>query len=152
MKRQIRRGVFETNSSSCHSVSFEPKTEDKYDMNLDINDEDFVEVKLGEFGWEFGAYSDSETKLSYITTMAMLGSNTRDDLRKINEVVKEVMCCDGIIVLEPKNSWGDSICYIDHQSMYSDIDEFLEDNAGGVSLEEYIFNPQYVLITDNDNH
>lgn len=153
MKRQIRRGVFETNSSSCHSVSFEPETneESQYDMDLEINDEDLVEVKLGEFGWGYDEYTDSKTKLSYITTMAKCGFNEKSDIEKINTVVADVMDCDGILILEPKNSWGDA-WYIDHQSVYDNIDDFLDMKAGGASLDEFIFNPKYKLIIDNDNH
>ena len=55
MKKQIRRGVFETNSSSMHSLSIHRMgiyTPIKYD---DIQDDDnMLHIEFGEFGWGLG--------------------------------------------------------------------------------------------------
>ena len=58
---QIRRGVFETNSSSTHSVSISHKNSSYYDpssLNVFIDEYDNkVHVKFGEFGWEVESYN-----------------------------------------------------------------------------------------------
>ena len=50
MKRQIRRKVFETNSSSMHSLTVEKKGITEY-LHVD-EDENKVIVNFGEFGWD----------------------------------------------------------------------------------------------------
>ena len=49
MKRQIRRGVFETNSSSTHAICIA-----KGDYNLSKH----IDFTIGEFGWENNEYDD----------------------------------------------------------------------------------------------
>ena len=60
MKIQIRRGVFETNSSSVHSISiikdnFKGSLPSQFTINCD-----------GEFGWEVKTYDDTESKAAYL--------------------------------------------------------------------------------------
>lgn len=59
MKVQIRRSVFETNSSSTHSISIIKKS------NLD-EFPDTVVFDNGEFGWEFEIYYDTTSKAEYL--------------------------------------------------------------------------------------
>ena len=60
MKTQIRRGVFETNSSSVHSVSI---VKDNFKCSLPKK---FVINCDGEFGWEWDTYDDSASKAAYL--------------------------------------------------------------------------------------
>ena len=60
----IRHGVFETNSSSTHSISIDDK-----EFLLDtlvVNSSGNVEIEVGEFGWEQDTYRDASTKASYL--------------------------------------------------------------------------------------
>lgn len=160
MKRQIRRGVFETNSSSTHSF-----THGNTYNNIVVNDEDnCVHTDLGEFGWEIETYYDSATKLAYILLAAasftghsfwyfgdtgfdeMLESfKETEEYKRIEEAVRNYMNCDGIVVDE------DSEGYIDHQSLeYDSFDNWLDD-TGATSVEDFIFG-SVVLHTDNDNY
>jgi hypothetical protein len=158
VKRQIRRNVFETNSSSTHSFSHGGAFN-----NIIVEDDGFVHTNLGEFGWEIRNYYDSEAKLAYILLVAAsftdhsfwyfengfneeLKSFKCTDLYKdIEDVVKDHMNCDGIEI--NKNSEG----YIDHQSLeYDSFNEWLYD-TGASSIEDFIFG-DIVLHTDNDNH
>ena len=88
MKTQIRRSVFETNSSSTHSISIvrEP-TNIHFPTTLEFN--------VGEFGWEWKTYSDYLSKASYLYTAILyntcLESNTElsDGKQKCRAMVNE---------------------------------------------------------------
>ena len=160
MKRQIRRSVFETNSSSTHSFTY-GNTHNSLVVN---NEDNCVHTDLGEFGWEVETYCDSATKLAYILLAAanftshsfwyfgdtgfdeMLESfKETEEYKRIEEAVKSYMNCDGIVIDE--NSEG----YIDHQSLeYNSFDSWLDD-TGASSVEDFIFG-NVVLHTDNDNY
>ena len=162
--KQIRRGVFETNSSSTHSVTVN-HDEGLSPFYLYVSEDGYVHAEFGEFGWEVWDYTDQETRLSYLLTMArhLTGCNeaywdddatdegdiknfidTRE-FERINEVVAEYGKCKGI--------WLDaSSGYIDHQSRedYRTIDEFLGEYD--TDIREFIFGAGVTLHTDNDNH
>ena len=154
--KQIRNNIFETNSSSIHSVSIrgcnkneytEPDEEEiKYSLNYDESD-NYLHACLGEFGWEIESYDMPCEKLSYLLTMICAtsgidtwwGDKKEDELREelsenecfkeLNEKLIELSGTNGIYV-------DDMEGYIDHQSSenYSDAKEFLA-NKG--------FNPLY---------
>ena len=160
MKRQIRRSVFETNSSSTHSFTY-GNTHNSLVVN---NEDNCIHTDLGEFGWEVETYCDSATKLAYILLAAasftshsfwyfgdtgfdeMLESfKGTEEYKRIEEAVRNYMNCDGIVIDE--NSEG----YIDHQSLeYDSFDNWLDD-TGASSVEDFIFG-NVVLHTDNDNY
>ena len=60
MKTQIRRGVFETNSSSVHSISI---TKDDFNGSLPSQ---FTIACNGEFGWEVDDYDSPMDKAAYL--------------------------------------------------------------------------------------
>ena len=60
MKTQIRRGVFETNSSSVHSISI---VKNKFNGSLPLK---FIVDCDGEFGWGADTFDDSSSKAAYI--------------------------------------------------------------------------------------
>lgn len=158
MNRQIRRSVFETNSSSTHSFTYGNTYND-----LVVDDFDnCVHTSLNEFGWEVETYYDSTTKLDYILLAAANftdhsfwwhdGSFEEEfesfkktkEYQMIEEAVKNVMNCDGIVIEDRAEG------YIDHQSLeYSSFDEWLDDTYAD-SVEDFIFGG-VVLHTDNDN-
>ena len=158
--RQIRRCVFETNSSSTHSVSI--KKTNKVDRNeMYVREDGYIHVSLGEFGWEIYDYTDQATKLSYLVTMVYMTTHTwwnanenlsdaiqrlMDDaaFKEISNVVAKHAKCNGVIVDLDVDG------YIDHQSLYGSVRSFLD--AYGITIKEFIFNPNIVLHTDNDNH
>ena len=109
MKTQIRHGVFETNSSSCHSLSIKKSRGDyKYDQLKRWVDEDdnTIHIGFGEFGWECKEYTDPFVKLEYALTM-VVETECRDikdvneffetdGFNEINDLIKRVCDCDGI--------------------------------------------------------
>lgn len=167
MKRQIRRSVFESNSSSTHSLQI--SINDTW-STLEVDEfENKVITEFGEFGWEVCNYRDAATKLSYIVTMlaethedccSMEELYETEDFKLINDTVAEHCHCDGIIIDSnivvseylwdgKVHKYGDHDGYIDHQSVMS-ISNLLDEY--GCTMEEFIFNTGVVLHTDNDNH
>lgn len=56
--------AFETNSSSCHSISI---TNDSQLNDIPIPDENGnISLYGGEFGWEYEVYSDFYSKAAYL--------------------------------------------------------------------------------------
>ena len=72
--KQIRRKVFETNSSSTHSITIAKKTEIK-EKNIPRNSKsiylvkEFGDVDGGECEYDLNAHMDEEDKLRYIVNM-----------------------------------------------------------------------------------
>lgn len=171
MKKQIRRGVFETNSSSTHSLTI--KNGNLNDSNLHIDYDNMLEVDFGEFGWEVCNYSDQYTKLQYILTMCACTEGRKcitpeefyetDGFKSISSAIASYCHCDGIRVREDcirTSHWDycnedylDFDGYIDHQSVedYSSVADFLEQNNIS-SVEDFIFNDGIIVHTDNDNY
>lgn len=184
MKRVIRRGVFETNSSSTHSVTVIGK--DSYRFGIYEGDvpEIFTDFKVdprynkilvdfGEFGWGPAAYNDPMIKLSYALTMVAVteahnisSSNlffVTKGFKDINDLIADKFNCSGIFIdsdinisnygTDDKPSYYISIDgYIDHQSgsdRYDSLDSFLNDYD--ISLEDFIFDKNVILIISNDN-
>lgn len=166
--KTIRNNVFETNSSSSHSLCIKANNE-LSDSYLTVDDIDnHVHVEFGEFGWGYERTTDQYDKLSYLVTMLVEtegnGCKSIQDLYKtegfnaINKVIKEYCKCDGIIIdsVVGPASWNENYLvhdgYIDHQSCedYSTVQGFLNDY--GITVEQFIFNSDVILIIDNDNY
>lgn len=175
--KTIRHNVFETNSSSTHSVSVSHKITSLYGSDC-LNDyidyfDNKVHVRFGEFGWEIESYALPYDKLQYVVTMLVEteGNNITsvDDLwetegfKLINDAVADYCHCDGIWIddnmkLNSYTWYGEKHYYIshegyiDHQSYegYKSVQDFLDDY--GVNITDFIFNLGVVVHTDNDNH
>ena len=142
MKRQIRRGCFETNSNSTHAICI---------IKADVNKEDLpshVTFTHGEFGWENDEYSDLWSKASYLY-QAICSCYEGDEKAEVINKITELLAEYGIICdFEPDKDkeWGDG--YIDHG--YETIDfvkAVLEDSE---KLLRYLFGDS-IVITGNDN-
>jgi hypothetical protein len=101
MNTQIRHGVFETNSSSSHSLSLSEKFDKNdttlIDLDFDIDPTDtYIQVKYGEFGWEEEEFNDSKTKLSYVVTFlndVVRVDGTTNEVYVDREVVSDIDYC-----------------------------------------------------------
>ncbi len=147
MKMKVtRRGVFEPNSSSTHTITIAggmPYRDYKTDRLS--ADKGICRIHPGEYGWEERTYTDAATKASYCLTWAKQYGRP-EHLEALRRVIR---LAHGVVVefvesIDEHYKWG----YIDHQS----------DDVGGQAFENYetlrdfIFNPASVLETDNDNH
>lgn len=166
--KQIRSGVFETNSSSTHSLTFRRSEGQLSESYLPVGDDGYVHVEFGDFGWGYDRLWKQEEKLSYLCTMAACADSdmsSNEDFYKnpefqaINNVVKERCGCDGLIIDTPITrfaskdgvySWPQFDGGIDHQSRYPSLQAFLDDY--GVTIEQVIFSCGVEITIDNDNH
>ena len=174
--KQIRRNVFETNSSSTHSVSISSNNSKYYDsisLNAFIDYDNKVHIRFGEFGWEIEDYNSPYDKLQYIITMLVEteGNNVScvedlfetDGFKLISDAVADYCHCDGIWIDSDMKmdsyTWDGKTHhyiehdgYIDHQSCgdYSSVQDFLDDY--GLGITQFIFDSGVIVHTDNDNH
>lgn len=168
MTIKIRRGIFETNSSSTHSISIAlglPPT----DIELTPDEQRLLEKLEGssalldrltpdedgvlrleycnrEFGWERETYTDAGTKAVYCFIDQR---GNEDRLKMLKEVLMEQTKAVAVdFGYDPEadyrsGEWG----YIDHQSAGTSDPAF----ADKETLRNFIFNRHSRLETDNDN-
>ena len=174
--RQIRRGVFETNSSSSHSIVLmkedAPNKEDYFKAYLDSRNNYVYDIWRAEdmdFGrFPFRVLDTFADKLLYAIATY---KTTRFD--ELNELAKKYLVnswndetdnisCGGIKL--PKSDWyrwdSDEGDFIDESSRlyYGDIDHqswglldcVLEKEQ--ITLEEFLTNPRWVIIIDGDEY
>lgn len=164
MKRVIRNCVFETNSSSMHSVS----VRDNRSINNYYIPEKVIKIKLGEYGWDGDPLCDFHDKLSYAMSMVLHteypGFNIYDDyfvvdqeeLEKLNgyktllEAIRKHGDCEAIVIKKGRGFYPYG--YIDHQSYedYSSLADFLKD--WNVDAERFLFDDDVTVYIDNDNN
>jgi len=142
--KNIRQNVFETNSSSTHSISISNKTPGVYDT-LELSDDGVLVLNGGEFGWDWKRFHDALTKANYAAVHAYSNDDLKEMLRK---VLREHTGAKAVVFNFSDNfnddkPWG----YIDHDSVGVCNDAFLDEDT----LKEWIFNPDSYLITGNDN-
>ena len=135
MKRRI--DIFETNSSSSHSISFNPWKSGKDGNNFIPDENGNVYVTGADFGWEWASYNDSVTKANYYLERY---KNEPDRVELLKKVIEDYTGFNVIIV---ENTGG----YIDHQSF--DTLELPADDPE--ALKDWLFNPDNWLYTGNDN-
>lgn len=141
-KRTTRRGVFETNSSSTHSITYDParrieNTRGKFG-NLTGKK---LSLSLGYYGWEQCRYTTEIEKAEYAATWARNYGNAIHE-HMLKEVIVEETGATHIEFTEEDRSG------IDHQSINVMEPYFSSKQI----LKAFIFSESYVLITDNDNH
>lgn len=142
--RQIRRSVFETASSSVHSLSI------AYG-NLNKPDYKGKEFDLfpGEFGWGPDKYTDVNTKASYCYTWLQYANNNDRDkfMKMLVDVIKEQTEATEVVFKKATDKYFPE-GYIDHQSLSKCSEAFeSEDN-----LKNFIFSTDSVLTIDHDNN
>lgn len=147
MKRQIRRNVFETNSSSTHAICITKRRVDKYDLPSDI------EFMHDEFGWEFRVHEDTLTKASYLY-QAICDLYSYENDKKKNEYINRIYNVLGKYGIEcnfdtkDKDEDGFSVGYIDHVFETRDFVNAVMNNEN--RLLRYLFG-ESKIITGNDN-
>jgi len=146
MYTKIRKSVFETNSSSTHSITIvndgqleEPGDHLIIDLNL-------------EFGWEFETYYELYNKLGYI--LVGMAQNCEETIQKFEDLRKcQPQKYDMLVKVLDKHNLTieidveDGIGYIDHQSGHVWEEAFTSEE----NLEDFLFNPDSFVRTGNDN-
>ena len=147
-KIKIREGLWETNSSSVHSLVI------KKEMPKKLPKE--VYFGLGNYGWRERWYSSVEEKCKYLHTAIYCRyfvfeddkNKYREYKKKISDILKE----NGI-----ESTWFDVSKIDDEWDYHIDHSDELEDFIFYVIedpnlLIEWLFNKESVLVTDNDNN
>ena len=168
MKKVIRNSVWETNSSSMHTVTVRGKKNVDYvRYNSPING--IIEVSLDEYGWSGPSCDTFKSKLKYALLMVLLTEypsfNYYDEsfvvdqsvleecqgYKDILDAVRKHQDCDFILIKRHNNSYY-PYGYIDHQSYedYNSLKDFLDD--WNVDIERFLFDDGVVVHIDNDNH
>lgn len=136
---KIRHAVFETNSSSTHSISIsQPFCLKMMSDTIFPDSEGKIFLSGGEFGWEEESFTDALTKANYCAV------DVQNDPAKLAMLTRVIAWHTG--AKEIVYRLGDS--YIDHQSCGTSKEAFQDE----YSLRSFIFNPNSELRTDNDNH
>jgi hypothetical protein len=131
----IRKGVFETNSSSCHSISIADDTK-QFVMDTIYPDQfGVVSIHGDEFGWEWFKHNDAITKASYA---AQQFSQNDMALETLAEVIRE-------------QTGADQVKFFDLDSGYVDHDSYGIVPSDRESLKNFIFNRNSWLFGGNDN-
>lgn len=153
MITKIRNGVFETNSSSTHSIVI---NSGEYQIPKDTN----IDILTGEFGWEIEYYSGFYDKASYALTYAINCGSSNTNLELLNQVLTEHISSESIITynghsyeelikyIESSDGYNYDMGYIDHQS----LDEASEIFENSETLSDFLFSSNSWFETDNDNH
>lgn len=150
---QIRQSVFETNSSSSHSMTM--KKGDLVDQPFTKEElrDGVVKIYVQEYGWEQYRYYNPKNKLSYLLTQITSGDlpdgdshqitssliETNERFAMLSQIVKEYCGCE--LLVQPGSG------YVDHESvgngchLFRDIEE----------LKLFIFSKDSYIETGNDN-
>ena len=140
--QKIRHNVFETNSSSTHSISIHSDSVDTY-HTLYPDREGVLTFQGGEFGWEFAKYSDAITKAEYLVTLFKVHGQPCQELFE-----RVVLNHTGAKKIE-YDIKGTYSAYIDHQSLECSKNPIF--HLTEETMRDFIFNPKSVLMTGNDN-
>lgn len=150
MKTKIRKNVFETNSSSTHSIVFSKNGLEPSEFILNKDNE--LTITYGNFdSWEsYGEYNDQFTKLSYLITLCWYcfpkGDVIYDEInfKNIEKAVCKYTGASRIIVsdeIEPD---------LNHQ-LIPDYNEFdLLNTWNEDEVINFIFNKNVLLVLDRD--
>jgi hypothetical protein len=155
MKTQIRKAVFETNSSSSHSLTLS-----KGDVQMRTFSPETVKagrfaVGCDEYGWNWERFYKPENKLWYLVTAATGGcidahgspeevtAELRETNSKIDQICRVVEQHTGVELVMIPGSEG----YIDHESVGEDSKVYESDEV----LRQFLFGTDAFVETGNDN-
>ena len=154
MKRQIRQGVFECNSSSTHAIAIATDTEYSFP--------DKVEFGFGDFGWEFDVLASRRERANYLyTCLAYVRDIDRlkEYIRFIHRTLKkngvETFFEDFKLSVYGWNS-DDVEFYIEPNDGYVDHGDETRAFVEAVCSDEkllldYLFSDKSYILTGNDN-
>ena len=94
MKCRIRKGVFETNSSSMHSLVI--KGEKKINKEqIKINEDGFIEVETDDYTWGYFILKTVQEKLNYVVAckineddLYLFGNDSENNLKHLKRLAR----------------------------------------------------------------
>lgn len=136
--KHIRKSVFETNSSSSHSITINSSATNYTSISPDADGIITIDTKGYDFGWGYEDYNDFHSKACYC---AIDQQNTESNLVMLQKVIMEHTGAKEVKLRIDPNS------YIDHQSYGTSSDAFESEQT----LKDFLFSKNSILIIDNDN-
>lgn len=163
MKIQKRNGVFETNSSSVHSLAINSKGRQPNKITMK---DGYLKVRFGVFGCS-GRFNTQEDKLSYLATLIwyIAGGTFYNNLRSmyhcytwelLEDAVKEyVPGCKGVrVVVDDDFNTNErdyyEAPYIDHQSVPDNSWDTIVDFYDKDAVIDFIWNDYVSLKCSRD--
>lgn len=151
---KIRKSVFETNSSSSHSLTLSSNELAAQPFTKDVLRAGEITLYKGEYGWEWYRYYSTEAKLNYLLTQLFSGDipngsprqvtqELRDEDLRFDMLCKVVKDHTGVDVLVAPSSSG----YIDHDSVGVGLEAFDSEDK----LRSLLFSEENYIETGNDN-
>lgn len=138
MKVQIRKGVFETNSSSVHSIVI-------YKNATNLTIPSTLSFTLGEYGWEINVLTTPYEKAQYLYTALYCTNPEAKYIDFIRNTLAEKNCTAEFDSLENVKDWY----YIDHsEGLPGFINTVMSSKD---ALLSYLFDDKSVVYTYNDN-
>lgn len=151
MKTVVRRSVFETNSSSVHTLSIIKNTE-----HLEIPEQVTIDTSA-YFGWNRELFTDLDSKLSYIWLAIddfwyykdMPYEEMRKKQEELHDTFKQKLLECGVKEINVIDS--DSVTFngVDHGD---EAEEFIEAIFSDMDLfKNFLFDNKSYIYTTNDN-
>lgn len=146
MKRQIRCGVFESNSSSMHAICISKKKPDMDELPSCIS------FTHGEFGWEYDIHDGLWSRASYLyQAICDLHYGDEKGLSECINQISDTLGKYGIVCdFEPikRDEYGFTEGYIDHAEGTSKFVESVLHSEN--RLLRYLCGDSFI-VTGNDN-
>lgn len=149
--KQIRNGLFETNSSSVHTLSISKDGLEPSKLKLNKNGN--IEVEFAEFGKDYMVYDTQYEKLQYLLSFIAYESGyyycdvsdleelyEHYNFRTIRDAVCEYAGANDIVIV------GEDNAYIDHQSADDCVVNLWDEDE----IINFVFNKYAALKTDCD--
>lgn len=152
---KIRKGVFETNSSSMHSLVI--MKNDKYLPKEDllksvyVNRDGELTIFDGEMDYGRSPFSILSTPIDKFLYLIASYENNEEKRKEITEILKEIIP-EIKSIKYPTSSWNDDkeyLGYVDHQSQGL-VTEYIKDN--NISIRDFLLNGKYIVIIDGDEY
>lgn len=152
----IRQGVFETNSSSMHSICIRGDQPDRYTLEqLNENRKSYRSsgiIDLTYDDMEFGRYPFQMLASLFDKCRYALASYGVEKAKEIEDIYKEAMCDAELDKYEypfTHFKFDPDDASIDHQSAGL-LQKFLA--LKGITLKEFLLNPNYYVVIDGDEY
>lgn len=151
MKRVIRKGIYETNSSSVHTIVI--SSDGMESSRLPVDKDGYITVKYGEFGKDGIVYSSQEDKLSYLVTQCYylggwdydVNRNNNYHFEHVEDAIIDYTGAKGIKIIG-------GVPEIDHQTV-SQMDygmHLIQNEYDEKEIQSFVFNKYISLLCDCD--
>lgn len=139
-----RNNVFETNSSSTHSITVDNTHNWDYKLPIKV-----APAWYGEFGWEWETWYSIEEKLAYMIRCLIAYDYTEETLNDKIKPIQERLHNLGIDFEIPTyEEWEDG--YVDHEDWYQEDMQDIYDNDE--ILLDFLLSSKSYIEGGNDNY